>query len=105
MHGMSKLYSGDAVITFPDGPTVNASVDLTVDDNETVLFTWGGTAESSDEGSLWNGGQRACTIRIGDVSTGYRVGEAMVITVEPAVNVERVTVRGSGELAEVETDG
>jgi hypothetical protein len=39
------------------------------------------------------------------VSTGYRVGEAMVIEPEPAVGVERVAVCGSGELAEVATDG
>jgi hypothetical protein len=100
---MTKLYAGPAVFSFPDGPTVDASVDLTRDDDP-VLITWAGTAESPEPGSLWNGGQRACTLRIGDVESGYRVGECMVTALEPADGVERVTIQGSGELAEVATE-
>jgi hypothetical protein len=98
---MAKFYAGAAVFSFPDGPTVDAVVDLTRDDDP-VLITWTGTAESPDEGSLWNGGQRACTLRIGDAETGYLVGECMVTALEPAVGVERVIIHGSGELAAVE---
>jgi hypothetical protein len=99
---MSKLYAGPAVFSFPDGPTVDAMVDLTQDDDP-ILITWTGTAESPEEGSLWNGGQRACTLRIGDAETGYRVGECMVTDLDPTDGVERVTIHGSGEFATVAT--
>jgi hypothetical protein len=98
---MAKLYEGPAVFSFPDGDTVDAVVDLTRGDDP-ALVTWTGTAESADKGSLWNGGQRACTVRIGDAESSYRIGECMVTEVEPVDHGDRVVIKGSGELSTVD---
>jgi hypothetical protein len=105
---MSNLYTGQAIFTFPDGPTVTADVDLHQEADD-ALHTWAGTAQNDKAGSLWNGGQRVATIKIGDVESGYHVGECMILAPEDgdgdAVdedNVRRVSLRGSGELSRLD---
>jgi hypothetical protein len=97
---MSDLYAGEATFSLPTGETVLAKVDLWI--NEVgPLIEWGGTAEAYEPHILWKDGQQVSAIRIGDVHTGYRVSECMIISLEPDPDVERVTLRGSGEFEEV----
>jgi hypothetical protein len=99
---MSKLYAGSATVTLPDGTSVDANVDLWTEETG-PLVQWGGTAESNAVGNLWNGDQRICTIAYGDADSGLRVGECMIIEMDPEAgeDVDRVTVRGSGDFAQV----
>jgi hypothetical protein len=89
-------YEGPATITFPDGRAAQADV-LLWPEGEGTLATWSGTARNDEPGSLWDGGQRACTVRFGDSIGGYRTGEGMVVDLAPADGGEHVHLRGAGE--------
>jgi hypothetical protein len=93
---MATLYTGPATLTFPDGPTVNAHVELWREEHG-PLVQWGGTAENDRPQSLWDGNQRLCTVKFGSDDAGYQVADAMVIEPDPGGGAERVTLRGSGE--------
>jgi len=100
---MAGLYAGRATFSLPTGDTVEADVDLWVDDNE-PLVVWGGTAEADRPGVLWRDGQQVASLRFGDRDGGYRVGECMILAVDPDAPRERVTLRGSGDLSEVDPE-
>jgi hypothetical protein len=99
---MADLYSGTAIFSMPKGPTVEAEVDLWIEEHG-PLVEWGGTAEAHEPGILWNGGQQVSSVKFGDLESGYRIGECIIETREPG-DVERVTLRGSGVLAEVDSE-
>jgi hypothetical protein len=99
---MGDLYTGTATFSMPNGPTVEAQVDLWIEEHG-PLVEWGGTAEATQPGILWNGGQQVAALRFGSVESGFHTGDCIIETVEPG-DVERVTLRGSGELAEVDSE-
>jgi hypothetical protein len=65
---MSDLYTGTATFSMPNGPTVEAQVDLWIEEHG-PLVEWGGTAEAREPGILWNGGQRVTALRFGSVAS------------------------------------
>jgi hypothetical protein len=99
---MSDLYAGTATFSMPNGPTVDAEVNLWMEEHG-PLVEWGGTAEAHEPGILWNGGQQVAALRFGSIESGFHTGDCIIETVEPG-DVERVTLRGSGELAEVDSE-
>jgi hypothetical protein len=99
---MADLYSGTAIFSMPNGPTVEAEVNLWIEEHG-PLVEWGGTAEAHEPGILWNGGQQVAALKFGNLENGFRVGDCIIETLEPA-DVERVTLRGSGDFAEVDSE-
>ena len=99
---MGDLYTGTATFSMPNGPTVEAEVKLWIEEHG-PLVEWGGTAEAHEPGILWNGGQQIAALRFGSIASGFHTGDCIIETVEPG-DVERVTLRGSGELAEVDSE-
>ena len=103
---MTTLYQGPAVLTLPENVTVDVDVDLWME-QDGPLIQWGGTATTDDSYRLWQeeqDEQRMCTVRVGNETAGYRVGEGMIIEPAGHGDANAVTLRGSGEFVEFEGD-
>ena len=79
---MSDLYAGTATFSMPNGPTVEAEVNLWIEEHG-PLVEWGGTAEAHEPGILWNGGQQVAALRFGSIESGFHTGDCIIETVEP----------------------